>query len=367
MHRSTRLQYVPRPRRESGPPAEPTPPGSGRAAPHPGAPSRASGVAVPEEVLHVAAVRRSGPRSAPPDPAPACPAASPRSRSCGSRSRPTSSTAPSTSTASGCPVAGPTTRALAEVRSRGEGFVWIGLHEPDDEQITGIAEVFGLHELAVEDAVHAHQRPKLERYDDTLFMVLKTVCYVGHAEPTTANEIVETGEVMVFVGADFVVTVRHGEHSGLRDVRRRLEADPEQLALGPAAVLHAIADHVVDTYLEVTDAIEDDIDEMEAEVFTPRSTMDAEQIYVMKREVLELRRAVVPLGPPLRKLTEGYSSLIPHEVRSYFRDVDDHLVTVTERVGRVRRAAHHAGQRDAREDHACGRTTTCARSPRTRR
>jgi magnesium transporter len=223
-------------------------------------------------------------------------------------------------------------RALAEVHRRGEGFVWIGLHEPTDEQIKDIAEVFELHELAVEDAVQAHQRPKLERYDDMLIMVLKTVYYVGQAQPTTANEIVETGEVMVFVGEDFIITVRHGDHSGLHDVRLRLEADPEQLELGPAAVLHAVADHVVDTYLEVVEAIEDDIDEMEAQVFTPRSTMDAEQIYVMKREVLDLRRAVVPLGAPLRKLTEGYSALVPHEVRSYFRDVDDHLVAVTERV-----------------------------------
>ena len=116
-------------------------------------------------------------------------------------------------------------------------------------------------------------------------------------------------------------------------MRRRLEADPEQLALGPAAVLHAIADHVVDGYLAVTEAIEDDIDELEREVFTPRSAPDAERIYAMKREVLELRRAVVPLGGPLRKLTEGYSALVPHDVRSYFRDVDDHLVTVTERIG----------------------------------
>jgi magnesium transporter len=222
--------------------------------------------------------------------------------------------------------------ALAEVRRRGEGFVWIGLHRPDAEQITGIADAFELHELAVEDAVQAHQRPKLERYDDTLFMVLKPVCYVGHAQPTTAHEIVKTGELMVFVGTDFVITVRHGEHSSLSNVRRRLEADPEQLALGPAAVLHAVADHVVDKYLDVTESIEDDIEEMEREVFTPRSVMDAEQIYVMKREVLELRRAVVPLAGPLRKLTEGYSSLVPHEVRSYFRDVDDHLSTVTERV-----------------------------------
>lgn len=228
-------------------------------------------------------------------------------------------------------------RALAEVRHRDEGFVWIGLHEPDAEQINGIAEVFELHELAVEDAVQAHQRPKLERYDDMLFMVLKTVCYLGfhpptHARPTAENEIVETGEVMAFVGPDFVITVRHGDHSSLREVRRRLEDDPGQLALGPAAVLHAVADRVVDTYLEVTEAIEADIDEMEAKIFTPRSTVDAEQIYVMKREVLELRRAVVPLGPPVRKLTEGYSSLVPHEVRSYFRDVDDHLVTAAERI-----------------------------------
>src|SRR5687767_2995460 len=158
-------------------------------------------------------------------------------------------------------------RAFAEVRRRGDGFVWIGLHEPDQEQITGIAEVFGLHELAVEDAVHAHQRPKLERYDETLFMVLKTVRYCG-------------GET----------SARHGDHSGLHDVRLRLESDPEQLALGPAAVLHAVADHVVDAYLAVTAAIEDDIDELERDVFTPRSAPDSERIYAMKREVLELRR-----------------------------------------------------------------------------
>jgi magnesium transporter len=224
-------------------------------------------------------------------------------------------------------------RALAEVRRREEGFVWIGLHEPDEEQITGIADVFGLHELAVEDAVHAHQRPKLERYDDTLFMVLKTVRYRGAGpQDIGAQEVVATGEIMVFLGRDFVITVRHGEHSSLHQLRQRLEADPEQLALGPSAVLHAIADRTVDAYLGVTAAIEDDLDELEREVFTPRSAPDAERIYAMKREVLELRRAVVPLGGPLRKLTEGYSALVPHDVRSYFRDVDDHLVTVTERI-----------------------------------
>ncbi|ANY05949.1 magnesium/cobalt transporter CorA [Pseudonocardia sp. HH130630-07] len=222
--------------------------------------------------------------------------------------------------------------AIAEVRERGEGFVWIGLHEPDAEQISGVAETYGLHELAVEDAVHAHNRPKLERYDDTLFMVLKTVRYVGHADPTTANEIVETGEVMAFLGRDFVVTVRHGRHSGLQQVRRRLEEDPEQLALGPAAVLHGIADHVVDSYIEVVRQIEGDLDAVEAEVFSPGSTMNPEQIYVMKREILDLRRCVMPLVGPMRKLSEGYSSLVPHDVRSYFRDVDDHLGGVAEQV-----------------------------------
>ncbi|HET9140714.1 magnesium and cobalt transport protein CorA [Actinophytocola sp.] len=222
--------------------------------------------------------------------------------------------------------------AIAEVRRRGAGFVWIGLFEPDDEQIQGIAETFGLHALAVEDAVVAHQRPKLERYDDTLFMVLKTVRYVEHDSPTTANEIVETGEIMAFLGRNFIVTVRHGQHSGLHGLRADLEADQQRLAHGPAAVLHAIADRVVDSYLAVTAAIEEDIDEIESMVFAPNSPIGAEQMYLMKREVLELRRAVRPLATPLRRLAEGYSPLVPVEVRSYFRDVDDHLTTVSEQV-----------------------------------
>ncbi len=222
--------------------------------------------------------------------------------------------------------------AIAEVRRREEGFVWIGLHEPDAEQIEDIAEAFGLHPLAVEDAVHAHQRPKIERYDDTLFSVFKTMRYVAHASPTTANEIVESGELMVFLGRDFVVTVRHGQHSGLRRVRHDLEADPEHLALGPAVVLHAVADHIVDAYLEVSAAVEGDIDTIEAEVFAPYGEVGAEQIYLMKREVLELRRAVGPLVTPLHRLTEGWSALVPTDVRSYFRDVDDHLAEVSERV-----------------------------------
>jgi magnesium transporter len=222
--------------------------------------------------------------------------------------------------------------ALAEVRRRRDGFVWVGLHEPDARQIEGLAETFELPALAVEDAVHGRQRPKLDRYDDMLFIVLKTVHYVEHADPATANEIVETGEVMIFLGPDFVVTVRHGNHSGLAQVRSRLERDPEQLALGPAAVLHAISDQVVDRYLAVTSAVEDDIEAMESRVFGPNTGVTSEQIYLMKREVMELRRAVRPLAGPMRRLAETPTPMVPSEVRQYFRDVDDHLATVAERV-----------------------------------
>jgi magnesium transporter len=222
--------------------------------------------------------------------------------------------------------------AIAEVRRRRDGFVWLGLHEPDAEQIQAIAELLGLHELAVEDAVNAHQRPKVERYDDVLFTVLKTIHYVEHESPTTASSIVEAGEIMVFLGRDFVVTVRHGEHSGLRQLRAELEAAPERLRAGPAAVLYAITDQVVDSYLAVSSALQNDVDLLDALVFAPRSQLGAEQMYLMKRAILELRRAVVPLVAPLRRLVEGYSPLLPQPIRSYFRDVDDHLTTAAEQI-----------------------------------
>ncbi|MGX7728868.1 magnesium/cobalt transporter CorA [Rhodococcus sp. 2H158] len=222
--------------------------------------------------------------------------------------------------------------ALAEVRRRGAGFVWLGLHEPDEQQMTSVGRTFGLHELTVEDAVHAHQRPKLERYDDVTFLVLRTVNYVEHESVTTTKEIVETGEIMLFCGRDFVVSVRHGDHSALADVRHRLEAAPERLALGPSSVLHAVADHVVDSYLAVVDAVQPDMDDLEELVFTPDTRIAVEQIYLLKREIVELRRAVLPLAAPLRQLTRGAGNPVPKEVRRYFRDVADHHTKVAERI-----------------------------------
>ncbi|WP_433003128.1 magnesium and cobalt transport protein CorA [Kribbella sp. CA-294648] len=227
--------------------------------------------------------------------------------------------------------------ALAAAR-RGKGFVWIGLLEPTAEQIAGLGDEFGLHPLALEDAVKAHQRPKLEQYaggepgQETLFAVFKTVRYVPHDELTASSEVVETGDVMVFCGSGFVVTVRHGRHGELTGLRQSLEAEPARLAKGPGAVLHAIADLVVDTYLKVADEVQLDIDLVEAEMFSPRGWRNIERVYQLKREVLELRRAVAPLAEPLRSLSERDSRLVPSEIRLYFRDVDDHLQRVRDQI-----------------------------------
>ncbi|MEU9326029.1 magnesium and cobalt transport protein CorA [Streptomyces canus] len=226
--------------------------------------------------------------------------------------------------------------AMRQVRRDG-GFVWIGLHEPSEAEFSGIAGEFGLHPLAVEDAVQAHQRPKLERYDDSLFTVFKTIHYVEHDELTANSEIVETGEVMCFTGRDFFITVRHGGQGSLRALRHRLQDDPELLAKGPSAVLHSIADHVVDGYVAVADAVQDDIDEVETEVFTPRGGkvsrgVDSARIYQLKREVLEFKRAVAPLLRPMQLLSERPMRLVDPDIQKYFRDVADHLARVQEQV-----------------------------------
>jgi magnesium transporter len=221
-----------------------------------------------------------------------------------------------------------------DAQERQQAFVWVGLHEPDESQMQDVADVFGLHPLAVEDAVqtHHHQRPKLDRYDDTLFLVLKTVNYVPHESVVLAREIVQTGEVMIFVGKNFVVTVRHGEHGGLQEVRKRMDADPAHLRLGPYAVMHAIADDVVDHYLEVTSLMESDIDSIEEVAFSPSRTLDVEPIYLLKREVVELRRCVSPLSSAFQRMQTESKDLITKEVRRYLRDVADHQSEAADQI-----------------------------------
>lgn len=211
-------------------------------------------------------------------------------------------------------------------------FVWLGLHEPDERQMHEVAAAFGLHSIPVEDAVHAQQRPKVQRYDQSVFVVLKTVNYVPHESVATARRIAETGEVMVFAGVGFVVAVRHGRHSGLAGLRRDLEADPDRLSLGPFGVLHAIAGHVVDGYLRVTHLLEADIDAVEEEIFAPGRRTDIEQIYTLKRDVLELRRAIGPLTPALETIATEYPDLIPREVARYLRDLVGHQMQAAERI-----------------------------------
>ncbi len=221
--------------------------------------------------------------------------------------------------------------ACATARA-GDGFVWLGLHEPSTAQLSLLGDVFGLHPLALEDASNARQRPKLQRYDESVFLALRTLAYREHGNRADGGDIVETGVVIVFVGDHFVVTVRHGRHASMAGLRRRLEADPEQLALGPSAVLHAVADKVVDDYLAVIDAVNEDIEEIENVVFGPGRDCDIERIYQLKRDVIEMKRTVGPLAMPLHELAERPRRLVNPEIREYFRDVADHLARVREQV-----------------------------------
>src|SRR3954471_23345369 len=216
-------------------------------------------------------------------------------------------------------------------RDNGDGsegkFVWIGLKEPTAEEFESVAEEFHLHELAVEDAIKAHQRPKLEVYGHTLFVVLKTACYIDETED------VETGEILLFVGDGFIVSVRHGEASDLHGVRKRAEERGDLLRCGTSAVLHAIIDRVVDDYEPVLRGIEDDIEEVEQEVFSASRNNPTERIYKLKREVLELHRATAPLAEPLDRLASAhYGDHVHDEIREYFRDVYDHVLRANEIV-----------------------------------
>ncbi|HEX7740610.1 MAG TPA: magnesium/cobalt transporter CorA [Marmoricola sp.] len=218
---------------------------------------------------------------------------------------------------------------LAGVRTQAVGphdFVWVGLFEPTAEELDAVADLYDLHPLAVEDALTAHQRPKLERYDQMLFMVLKTLWYVDE------DDAVETGELSLFVGHHFVISVRHGKGSSLHEARLALEQMEQVLAHGPSAVIYAVCDTVVDRYEEVAGELVEDVDEVESSVFSDKRTQDAARIYILKRELGEMRRAVMPLKGPMQRFMTGSVTGVDPEAAPYFRDVADHLSRVSETI-----------------------------------
>ena len=229
--------------------------------------------------------------------------------------------------------------AAARLACAGEGFVWLGLKDPKDEDLMALSSQFDLHPLAIEDAVHGHTRSKLEMFGDDLFMVISTVAYVEHEELTETSEVVATGQVMVFLGDHFVITVRRGEHAQLSALRRSLEADPERLARGPSEVLYAIADKIIDDYLGVVDEFEKDVDEVESSVFSRGGQHEVERVYQLKRELIEFKRSVMPLGAPLLRLATRELPVVPPEAKAYFRELADHHTEAREAVAVLRRGA----------------------------
>jgi magnesium transporter len=215
----------------------------------------------------------------------------------------------------------------------GEGtddFVWIGLHDPEPGTLETLKELFGLHELAVEDAEQTHGRPKIEDYDEAWFIVLRTAHY--HQD----QEEVHFGEVHVFAGPGYAITVRHGPGSELSSARTRLEERPDLLRMGPAAVVWAVMDKVVDDYDPVVEGIEDDIEEVEVEVFDDDKPAPTHRIYALKREVVEFHRAIGPLLTPLAAIDRGAFERIPEELRRFFRDIYDHARRADEQVNSQR-------------------------------
>ncbi|MGW3912145.1 CorA family divalent cation transporter [Streptomyces sp. NPDC005070] len=229
-----------------------------------------------------------------------------------------------------------TPASLAEtfraLREQPDGMAWIGLARPTAAELHSLAAEFDLHPLAVEDAMEAHQRPKLERYGETLFVVLSAARYLDAAEE------VDFGELHVFVGPDFVITVRHGAAPDLSAVRRRMEGSPELLRLGPEAVLYAILDSVVDGYVPVVAGVQNDIDEIETEVFRGDPAV-SRRIYELSREMVEFQRATRPLVGMLHSLMAGFAKYrTDEELQRYLRDVADHVTHTSERVDGFRQA-----------------------------
>jgi magnesium transporter len=222
--------------------------------------------------------------------------------------------------------------ALAATEQNRNAFVWLGIREPTGAEFDDIADAFSLHELPVEDAIKSGQRPKVERYGGMTFVTMRTARYVEHDQLTENSEVVESGDMMMFIGERYIITVRHGDACRLAPVRASLETKRDLLQRGPWAVAYAVADLVVDVMIEVSAAIEEDIDAIEDSVFARSSSGPIQRIYQLKRELMEFKRAVLPLQRPLAGIASGQLAEIPGEIRRYFRDVNDHLNRTVEQV-----------------------------------
>jgi len=220
---------------------------------------------------------------------------------------------------------------ISEVLKLPDRFVWLGLVEPDEEMLAEIQQEFSLHDLTIEDDARAHQQPKLERYGDSLFVVLRT----AHLDPTTGG--IDYGETHLFVGPNYIVSIRHGRSLPYTDVRTRCEASPDLLAKGPGFVLYALMDFIVDQYFPLVDAFEDKLGALEDNIFSQTLTRETtEQIYQLKRELLEVKRAVAPLVDMGNRLVRADLTLIPDAARVYFRDVYDRAIRINEMIDTIR-------------------------------
>lgn len=223
--------------------------------------------------------------------------------------------------------------ALAYVRERREGFVWLSLARPNLPQMDQVAEVYGLDELTVEDATTQRQRPKVEVHDNHMVFVLRSIDYGEEGLGGDENEIIRSGQLLMVVGPDFIITIRQSVgKSDIVRLQERVEADPDLITPGPSGVLWALTDMIVDNYLRVATALETTVEDMENDVFQPHDVTDIEDIYILKREILEMRHAIAPLTTALRRLLELRAPLMPKVVRRYLTDVLDHQLVAADMV-----------------------------------
>ena len=223
-----------------------------------------------------------------------------------------------------------TVRHAIQVAKERGGYVWLGLREPQKAHMENVAEAFGIHELIVDDAVTAHQRPKVERYDDQLFIVIRSVTFTDDEQVDDTHEVIQTlGEVQMLLGPNFIITVRH---SAPLPGAHELDHHRELASTSPAALAYLLADRLVAHYVRISLLLEDEVDELETTVFTPGTNFNIDKIYLYKREVLEMRHATDPLAPALQALIRDHKDIIPKQIRSYFRDVLDAELQVKDRI-----------------------------------